>query len=424
MLTFRLSECSEFSTKKTMEIKETFVESIGTLTLNKLRTGLAILGIVIGIGSVISLISLGQATQQVIQNQIQSLGANLLTVSPGSQTSGGVRGAAGGSTTLTNADAQAIASSPQITTIKNVSPEVQDRVQLVSGRNNTNTQLIGAVSAYAAVHKVTMQSGNFISDQDNTGMQKVIVLGPQVATDLFGEGVDPIGQSVRVEGMILRVIGVTASKGGSGFLNQDDIVYVPLRTAQKQLLGQTYLNSIALEAQSSEVMTQAQNEVGYLLLSRHKLADPSEADFMIFSQQDILNTASATTGTFTTLLSGIAAISLLVGGIGIMNIMLVTVTERTREIGLRKALGAKRQTIITQFLIESIILTFTGGIIGIIIGVIVSYLYSSITGSLFVISPMSVLLAFVVSAAIGVIFGWYPASRAANLQPIEALRYE
>lgn len=407
-----------------MEILELIKESLGTLTLNKLRTGLAILGIVIGIGSVISLVSLGQASQQAIQNQIQSLGANLLTVNPGAQTSGGVRGASGGGTTLTNADAEAIKTSPQVTTIKSISPEVSTRLQVTAGRNNANIQVIGATAAYADVHKISIASGNFITDQDNTGLSKVIVLGPTVVSDLFGDGTGPLGQTVRINSISFRIVGVTTAKGGTGFQNPDNMAYIPLTVAQKQLLGQTYLNSIALEAKDAKVMTQAQNEVGYLLLARHKLSDPASADFSIFSQQDILNTASSTTGTFTTLLSGIAAISLLVGGIGIMNIMLVTVTERTREIGLRKALGAKRQLIITQFLIESIILTFTGGIIGIVVGISISYFYSKLTGSLFIISPVSILVAFAVSASIGVLFGWYPASRAANLQPIEALRYE
>lgn len=407
-----------------MDIVELFLESLGTLTLNKTRTGLAILGIVIGIGSVIALVSLGQATQQSIQSRIESLGSNLLTIQPGSTNQGGVRGAQGGRTTLTLDDAKAIETSTSITTISKVSPEFSRRTQITTGGSNTNTQVVGSTPAYAEVHKITIASGNFISQRDVEVMNKVAVLGPQVVIDLFGEGANPIGQSIRAGGQTLKIIGVTEAKGGSGFQNQDDIVYVPLTTAQKQLFGVNYLGSIALEAKSAEVMTDAQNEVGYFLLSRHKLSDPAQADFSIMSQQDILNTATSTTGTFTSLLAGIAAISLLVGGIGIMNIMLVTVTERTREIGLRKALGAKKKIIITQFLLESIILTFTGGVIGIIFGIITSYIISNLISSPFVISPASILLAFVVSGGIGILFGWYPAQKAAGLQPIEALRYE
>ncbi len=405
------------------EIKELLIESIGTLTINKLRTGLAVLGIVIGIGSVIALVSLGQSTQQAIQSQIQSLGSNLLTVQPGSQNTGAVRGASGGGQTLTLADAQAIATSPLITTVKYVSPELTQRGQLTTGKTNANIQIVGATEVYAIVHKVTIDTGAFISSLDDTTMNKGVVLGPTAAMTLFPDA-DPIGQTVRIGNISLRVIGVTTAKGGTGFQNQDNLAYVPLSTAQNILFGQQYLGSIALEANSAEVMTDAQNEVGYFLLARHKISDVTKADFSIFSQQDLLNTVSATTGTFTTLLSGIAAISLLVGGIGIMNIMLVTVTERTREIGLRKALGAKKKTIITQFLIESVILTFVGGIIGIVLGVLISYIYSVVTGSVFILSGSSIILAFLVSTCIGVVFGWYPANRAANLQPIEALRYE
>ena len=407
-----------------MEYSEIIAEAFATLSVNKLRTGLATLGIVIGIGSVIALLSLGQATQTAVTSQIQSLGSNLLTVRPGAVSQQGVRGAAGGQTTLTLDDAKAITSSTQITTVEKVSPELERRTQVTTGGSNSNTQVVGVTTDYASVHNVAVSEGMFISQSDNDSMSKVAVIGPQVVTDLFAENTNPIGQSLRINSQTFNIIGVTVSKGGSGFFNQDDIIYVPLSTAQKVIFGVNYLSSIAVQAKRAEVMTAAQNEIGYLLLNRHQLNDPTEADFSILSQQDILNTAASTTGTFTALLSGIAAISLLVGGIGIMNIMLVTVTERTREIGLRKALGAKKNVVTTQFLTESIILTFSGGVIGIIIGVIASFVISQLTGSPFVISANSIFLAFIVSAAIGILFGWYPARKASNLQPIEALRYE
>lgn len=407
-----------------MEYTEIIEEAGKTLTLNKLRTGLAMLGIIIGIGSVIALVSLGQGSQASVSNQIESLGANILTISPGSQRSDFVQGGAGSATTLTLADAEAIATSPTITDVANVSPEYSRRAQVTANGKNTNTSIVGAEAIYSTIHKVNVAEGQFISDSDNTRQAKVAVLGPTVVSDLFPANFDPVGQSIRIMGKSFKVIGVTVSKGGGGFGNQDDTIYIPLSTAQQDIFGGTNLTSIAVEAKNQNVMNAAEDEVGYLLLKRHNIASPTQADFSIISQNDILSTVSSVTGTFTALLSGIAAISLIVGGIGIMNIMLVTVTERTREIGLRKALGAKKKDIITQFLVESIILTFAGGVIGMAIGVLASYIISRVIGLPFTIAAGSIALAIGVSGAIGIIFGWYPARKASNLQPIEALRYE
>jgi len=407
-----------------MEYQEILTESLSTLTINKLRTGLAILGIIIGIGSVIALISLGQSSQKSIENQIQSLGSNMLTIYPSGQQSGAVRGAMGGGTTLTLADAKAIETSSTLTTVSRVSPEYSSRSQVTAGRNNTNTQITGVEPQYASIRNVTISQGSFITEGNVTALSKVAVVGPQAAEDLFGEGVAAVGQTIRIKGQMLTVVGVTVSKGGSGFNNPDDAIYVPLTTAQKILFGSNYLSSIAVEAKSSDVMTEAQNEIGYFLLARHKISDAANADFSIMSQNDILSTVSQVTGTFTTLLGGIAAISLLVGGIGIMNIMLVTVTERTREIGLRKALGAKKKVIITQFLTEAILLTVIGGLLGMMLGIIISYILTKVMSMPFTISWYAIFLAIGVSGAVGILFGWYPAKKASDLQPIEALRYE
>ena len=408
-----------------MDFEETLSTSLEALTLNKTRTALAALGIIIGVGAVIALMSLGQGSQKAVSSQIESLGSNLLSVSPGAQMTEGVRGQAGSMASLTYEDAKALANSSQITTVAAVSAELSQRAQIVAGRNNTNTSVTGVLPAYAQIRKIELASGVFISEHDVDSQTKVAVLGTQVVEDLFGEGADAVGESIRIEGLNFRVVGVTKSKGGAGFMSQDDIVYIPLTTAQKKVFGaRDYVDSISVSAKSDKVMEQAKSEVGYLLLARHNISDPASADFSIMSQEDIIGTMTQVTSTFTALLSGIAAISLLVGGIGIMNMMLVTVIERTREVGLRKALGAKKRDIITQFLTESVILTGAGGLLGIILGTLISLALVKVIGIPWAFSPHSYLLSFGVSTVIGIVFGFYPAYKAAQLSPIEALRYE
>ncbi|NTU66909.1 MAG: FtsX-like permease family protein [Candidatus Moranbacteria bacterium] len=403
-------------------IGDLFKETVWSLAGNKVRSGLTILGIVIGIASVIALVAVGQGAQNSIAKNIESIGSNLIIISPGSQRVGGISQGGGSSETLTTDDADAIKS--EIANISAVAPSVSKRYQVTAKGNNTNTQIIGTNADYLAARNVAIGSGSFFGDSQLKSSAKVAVIGPTTSEDLFGTDADPVGQTIRINNIDFKVIGVTVAKGGSGFNNQDDIVYVPLLTAQHYLSGNSYVNNISVAAADQQYMTTVQSQITELLLRRHKISDSTQADFSLMNQNDIIATASSITGTFTMLLSSIAGISLLVGGIGIMNMMLTTVTERTREIGLRKAVGIRKIYINLQFLTEAVILTFLGGGIGIILGWLASLVISKLISLTAQVSLSSVLLAFGVSAGVGIIFGFYPARRAANLSPIEALRYE
>ncbi len=398
-------------------------ETIRSLTGNKARSGLTILGIVIGIASVIAMVSIGQGAKNTINSSIEAIGSNLIIVMPGSQRGGTVSAGRGSAQTLTMDDATAIQT--EIQNVKGVAPEVSRRYQITAKGNNTNTQVIGTVPDYLDVRNIKMDSGMFITEQNIKSSARIAILGPTARDDLFGAGADPTGQTIRINKVDFQVVGVAQAKGGSGFNNPDDYVYVPISSAQHYLSGDDYVSDISVAAQDQNAMTAVQNDITDLLLKRHKISDPAEADFSTMNQADIIATATSVTGTFTTLLASIAGISLLVGGIGIMNMMLTTVTERTREIGLRKAVGIKKTYINMQFLAEAVMLTFFGGLAGVLLGWITSFVISKLVSSLTTqVSMSSVLLAFGVSAAVGIIFGFYPARRAANLSPIEALRYE
>lgn len=399
-------------------------ETIFSLLANKSRSVLTILGIVIGIGSVIAMISIGQGATSDITSRIESLGTNLLVVMPGSQRQSGniVRGGMGSATSLTAEDAEAITTN--VSDIVAVAPSVSSRKQVTVKGSNTNTSIYGIDNNYFLVKSVALELGAEITETQVKSRAKVAVLGPTTRNDLFGEGVNPVGQKVRISGQEFAVIGVTESKGGTGMGSSDDLIYVPITTAQQYFTGSQSVSNINVQVASDEMMTFVQEQISALLLERHRIIDVNSADFSIMNQADMLSAMSSVAGTLTLLLGSIAGISLIVGGIGIMNMMLTTVTERTREIGLRKSLGATKGDISAQFLGESIALTFIGGIIGIIIGWLVSLLISKFGSLTTSVTGFSVALSFGISALVGIVFGYYPAQRAAKLDPIEALRYQ
>lgn len=399
-----------------MRINDLLKEIYFALTINKVRSGLTVLGIVIGISSVIVMVSIGQGSQKDIEDQIESMGSNLITVSPGSSTVRGVSGGAG-SSTLTLEDVDLIAS---VSNVKAVAPETSSRYQITTSiATNTNASVYGITEDYFEVKNIVVEQGSGISEQNVENLSKVAVIGPTVAEDLFGTD-NPIGNKIRINKVIFTVVGVTEEKGGSGMSSSDSAVFIPLTTSQQYLTGGDGVSTINVQAEGEDYMTQVEEEITATLLKSHNV---EEADFYVMNQNDIVEMADSTTSTFTFLLGSIAAISLLVGGIGIMNMMLTSVTERTREIGLRKSLGATNKNISNQFLGESIILTFLGGIIGVFLGWIIS-IFINMFGTTTQLSMFSMALAFAVSAFIGIVFGYYPAKKASRLDPINALRYE
>ena len=416
-----------------MKISDTLEETFSALLSNKVRTGLTILGIIIGISSVIVMVSVGQGASKSITSRIESTGSNLLMITPGATKNlgYGARSAGGTAKTLTVEDSEAITS--EISAVSALTNEVSGRYQVVYKGSNTNTSIMGTDANYATVRNVSVMQGSFIENTYVEASSKVAVLGPSVVEDLFAENDETIdqidlsaviGKTIKINKIEFKIIGITESKGSSGFSNQDDTIYIPYTTAQRYLSGNKYLTEIDVQVSDSDLMTDTQTEITNLLLSLHNISDATSADFSITNQSDLLETITSTSQTLTILLGAIAGISLLVGGIGIMNMMLTTVTERTKEIGLRKAIGAKADDISFQFLTEAVVLTFTGGLAGVILGWGISFLvdYSGLTST--TVSLGSILLAVGVSAGIGIIFGYYPAKRASKLNPIEALRYE
>lgn len=401
-------------------------ETYAALTGNKARSFLTMLGIIIGISSVIAMVAIGQGSQSSVQAKVASLGANLIQVMPGATRGPGYQVSQGRGTshTLVPADADAITAG--VSGITAVTEELSGRYQVTAKGTNTNTSVDGTTSNYPAVKDLQIDQGSFFTDEQNQSLARVAVIGPTVRDDLFGAGADAVGSSILIKNITFQVIGVTVAKGTTGFQSQDDMIFIPIKTAQQFLFGagDPYVSSIDVEATNQNDMTAVQQDITDLLLTRHNISDPTQADFSILNQATVVATASSVTQTFTILLGAVAGISLLVGGIGIMNMMLTTVTERTKEIGLRKSIGAKRREISLQFLAEATALTFIGGLIGIILGCSVAYglNYFGIVATS--ISASSIVLAFVVSAATGIIFGYYPASRAAALNPITALRFE
>lgn len=415
-----------------MNLFQTFRISFRALGANKLRAGLTMLGVIIGVAAVIALLAVGQGASAAITAQVQSIGSNLIFVAPGSFQQNGVRSAVGSATTLTLEDADGLFDSACCPDIARIAPVFQANVQVVAGGNNTNTTVTGTVPDYQQVRNFYVGQGRFIDARDNETLARVAVLGTTTAQQLFN-GRDPIGQSIKINRVPFKVVGVMKEKGGTGFFgqNQDDIIFVPIRTAQIRLFGNQSLTSngqrrvsvIYISARAEDRADQAVSQITQELRQRHRIQFQQD-DFSVASQKDLLGALSQITNILTIFLGSIAAISLLVGGIGIMNIMLVSVTERTREIGIRKAVGAKRRDILVQFLMEAIALSVSGGIVGILLGAGIAFAVTQTGVITTVVELSAVTLAVGFSVGVGLFFGFYPAWRASALHPIDALRYE
>ena len=407
-----------------MSLLMTLVVAVKALRRNTLRTALTALGMIIGVAAVIVMMALGSGARNAIESQIRSAGSNLVIVNAGSGAFGPVRGGIGATTTLKVDDAVAIRR--EIPGVRYLSPGVSTRAQVVASGANWNTQIQGANEELQEIRSWPVQSGTFLSEQDVAHAARVAVLGSVVRDQLFGPGVDPVGQIIRIRDEPFRVIGVLTSKGQGALpgQDQDDSVIVPYTTLMKRLLGQDYLRDITISAADDVRLADMTDEIGSLLRGRHAIPPGGDDDFFVRTLEEIASVLTSTTTTMTYLLASIAAVSLLVGGIGIMNIMLVSVTERTREIGLRLSVGARDLDVLLQFLAEATVLSLAGGAIGVAVGFGASYAVSHLMSWTSLVTTTAVLLSFGCAAAVGVFFGFYPARKAAALDPIEALRYE
>jgi len=406
-----------------MSYRNLLIIAIRALVRNRLRAILTMLGIIIGVASVIAMLAIGEGSKQNIRKEMSNMGTNLLMVMPNFQRRGGVSLGSSSSNALKYSDVVALRN--QATAIAAVSPEVRASGQVIYGNQNTQTTMYGVSEEYLGIKKLELKSGRVFNSNEIKSMAKVCILGQTVIENLFGAGADPVGLSIRIKNLPFTIIGTLVDKGESGMgQDQDDLILAPYTTVQRRLAAIDYINGIYVSATSEEKSAEAQAQIEEILRTTHKLKDTDENNFRIMSQSELMTTMSSITDILTYLLGAIAGISLLVGGIGIMNIMFVSVTERTREIGLRMSIGGRGRDILKQFLVESMLLSIIGGALGVIFGYLIATVAATFMGFPAIVKTQSVVMAFMVCFAIGVFFGWYPARKAANLNPIDALRYE